>query len=379
VEDVRFVVEDAPDGAIGALAADRYQPRTWYAGGNEILFRSTNDGDGWEPAGRFPGEEVRVVTPYPDAGRPGVTARPGLVAVATRSAEGSCGIWVSRDLGETWARIGGLDAGITDLAWTSRGSDAELLVATDAGLYEISLLPDAVPVQVLVDQADPDRAFYDVEAFTDERGEWSVAVAAQAEQGVYLSTEAGRAGSFRMVGMTGEDTRTLTVQSDASGTWLWAGLGEPDPNAPGRGAFRARLFEADVRWEAQQTGWLGGTCWDITFVGRRAFAATQNGGVVRLDLDAAERTWQPLEVNAGLPLRDRRRFEPVTALAGLQAGSLLMESGPRGVHRSDAEGLVWRPCAHREADELVTVPDTWLLCSAGHEIEVVSGHAARRR
>jgi hypothetical protein len=286
---------------------------------------------------------------------------------------------VSRDLGETWTRIGGLDAGITDLAWTSRAADAELLVATDAGLYEIALLPDAVPVQVLVDQADADLGFYDVEAFTDERGEWSVAVAAQAERGVYLSTEAGRAGSFRSVGLTGEDTRTLTVQADASGTWLWAGIGEADPNVPGRGTFRARLFEADVRWEPQQTGWIGGTCWDIAFVGRRAFAATQNGGVLRLDLDAAERAWQPLEVNAGLALRDRRRFEPVSALASLPTGSVLMEGGPRGVHRSDAEGLLWRSCAHREADELVTVPETWLICSAEHEIEVVSGHAARRR
>ena len=378
VEDVRFVVDDAPDGGIRALAADRYQARTWYAGGSEILFRSTNDGDGWEPAGRFPGEEVRVVTPYPDAGRPGVTARPGLVAVATRTAEGSSVIWVSRDLGETWARVGGLDAGITDLAWTSRAADAELLVATDSGLYEIALLPDAVPVQVLVDQADADLGFYDVEAFTDERGEWSVAVAAQAERGVYLSTEAGRAGSFHHVGLTGEDTRTLTVQADASGTWLWAGIGEADPNKPGQGTFRARLFEADVRWEPLPTGWTGGTCWDITFIGRRAYAATQNGGVLRLDLDAAQRSWQPLGVNAGLPLRDRTRFEPVTALASLPAGAVLLEGGPRGVHRSDADGLVWRSCAHREADELVTVPETWLICSAEHEIEVVSGHAARR-
>lgn len=379
VEDVRFVVDDAPDGPITALAADGYQPATWFAGSTEIVFRSTNDGDGWEPAGRFPGERVRVVTPYPDASRPGVTARPGLVAVATRVPEGSAStIYVSEDLGETWRRIGGLDVGITDLAWTSRGPVAELLVATDAGLYEIALLADAAPIQVLVDPADPDRGFYGVEAFTGDRGEWSVAVAAQAEQGVYLSGDAGRAESFRMVGLTGEDTRALRVQADASGTWLWAGIGEPDPNQPGRGAFRARLFEADVRWEARQAGWLGGTCWDLAFTDRHAFAATQNGGVVRLRLDAAAPSWEPLDVNAGLPLRDRTRFEPLAALAARSPGAVVMAGGTRGVHRSDGEGAVWRAVAHREADELVTIPDTWLLCSAEHEIEVVSGHAPRR-
>lgn len=379
VEDVRFVVDDAPDGPVTALAADRYQPGTWFAGAEEIVFRSTNDGDGWEPVGRFPGERVRVVTPYPGAPRPGVTPRPGVVAVATRVPdEAASTIYVSEDLGQTWRRIGGLDVGITDLAWTSRGPIVELLVATDAGLYEIPLLADAAPIQVLVDAADPDRGFYGVEAFTDERGEWSVAVAAQAEQGVYLSSDGGRAASFAMVGLTGEDTRALSVQADSSGTWLWAGIGEPDPNQPGRGTFRARLFEADVRWEPRQDGWLGGTCWDVTFLGRHAFAATQNGGVVRLGLDAAEPVWEPLDVNAGLPLRDRTRFEPLTALAASPTGALVMAGGPRGVHRSDGEGRAWRPCSHREADEVVTIPDTWLLCSGEHEIEVVSGHGTRR-
>ncbi len=195
VDEVRFVLDEAPDGEITALAADRYQLGTWYTGGDEILFRSTNDGDGWEPAGRFPGEQVRVVVPYPEASRPGVVPRAGLVAVATRAVDGSTSsIHVSEDLGESWRRIAGLDVGITDLAWTSRGPVPELLVATDSGLYEVPLLAEAAPIQVLVDAADPDRGFYHVESFTNDRGEWGVAVASVAEQGVYLSTAGGRHG-----------------------------------------------------------------------------------------------------------------------------------------------------------------------------------------
>lgn len=379
VDEIRFVLDEAPDGEITALAADRYQPSTWYAGSGSVLFRSTNDAGGWEPVGRFPGERVRAIAPYPDASRPGVTARPGLVAVATRAEEGAASsIYVSEDLGENWRRVGGLDIAITDVTWTSRGPAAELLVATDKGLYELRLVADAAPVQVLVDPADPDRGFYEVEAFTDERGEWSVAVASQAEQGIYLSTEAGRPESFQMVGLTGEDTRTLSVQIDSSGAWLWAGLGEANPELPGRGAFRARLFEADVRWEPRQNAWLGGTCWEIVFAGGHAYAATQNGGVVRLALDVTDAAWEALDVNAGLPMRDRPRFEPVTALAAGPDEVPLLAGGPKGVFRSTDGGERWGPCSHRIAEELVTIPDTWLLCSGEHRIEVVSGRAARR-
>ena len=374
VDRMSFVVDEAPDGEINGLAADQYQARTWYAGCGEVLFRSTNDADGWEPVGRFPGEQVRVITPYPEAARPGVVRQPGLVAVATRADDGSLStVYVSENLGGTWRRIGGLDVGITDLAWTSRGTLPEVLIASDKGLYELPLLADAAPVQIAVDPADPDLGFYGVETFVDERGRWGVAVAAQAERGVHLSTEAGAAGSFRPVGLLGQDTRTLAAQIDGTATWLWSGFGEADPEQPGEGMARARLFEADVRWEPRSAGWVGSTCWDIAFSGHHAFAATQNGGVVRLDTTDAGANWEPLDVNSGLPLRDRRRFEPVTAVAAGPSGRPVIVGGTKGVHRStDEAARRWRPCDHREADEVVTIPATWLLCSGDHQIEVVT-------
>src|SRR5262249_10958926 len=59
VDDLRFVVPEAPDARIRAARADAFQPDTWYAGCGELLFRSTNNGAGWEPVGRFPTEDVR--------------------------------------------------------------------------------------------------------------------------------------------------------------------------------------------------------------------------------------------------------------------------------------------------------------------------------
>ncbi|WP_328534263.1 putative baseplate assembly protein [Micromonospora zamorensis] len=382
VESVRFVVDEAPDAEVRALAVDQYQPRTWYAGRGPVLFRSSNGGAGWEPAGRFDGETVLRVAPAPAPVRPGIVARPGSVAVVTLRASGGSRVHLSTDLGETWSLLTDLDSRISDVAWLDRDGAGALLVATDTGLYEVSLLPGAVPLQILVDPSDADRGFYAVRAFVSERGAPGVAVAAQASFGVYLSTAGGRPGSFTHVGLSNVDNRVLAVQYDGPATLLWSGAGEPDPKKPGQGCHRTRLFESDVKWQSMQAGWIGGTCRDLVFAGPLAVAATQSGGVLRLDTLAAQPQWQSVSVNCGLPLRDRTRFVPVDAIAvsGPTAGGaaggpgaaerLILAGGERGVYRS-AGALDWTPSANQATADVVTVPDTWLLCSGEHDIEVV--------
>ncbi|GGR94927.1 hypothetical protein GCM10010169_44420 [Micromonospora fulviviridis] len=376
VESVRFVVDEAPDAQVRAVAVDQYQPGTWYAGRGPVLFRSTNAGAGWEPAGRFDGESVVRVVPAPAPVRPGVVPRAGSVAVVTARDAGGSRVRLSTDLGETWTLLTDLDSGVRDLAWIDRDGAGALLLATDAGLYEVSLLPGAVPLQILVDPADADRGFYAVRSFVSERGAPGVAVAAQAGFGVYLSTAAGRPGSFAHVGLANVDNRVLAVQYDGPATLLWSGAGEPDPKKPGQGCHRTRLFESDVKWQSVASGWIGGTCRDLAFSGTLALAATQSGGVVRLDTLAAQPQWQPVMVNCGLPLRDRTRFVPVDAIAatvpsgGGGAGRLILAGGERGVYRSgDAED--WTASANQATADVVTVPGTWLLCSGEHDIEVV--------
>lgn len=375
VEEIRFVVGEAPDTDVRAVAADPLRPGTWYAGCGELLFRSTNDGQGWEPVGSFPGETVRRVVPAPAAVRPGMIARPGVVAVVTRKADGSGSpVRLSPDMGETWRVVAEMQAGVTDIAWIDRDPAGAILLATDVGLYELSLLPDAVPVQIVVDAADPDRGFYAVDAVASERGRWAVAVAAQAQLGVAVSVDGVAGGMFRPAGLTGVDTRALAVQLDGPATVLWAGAGEPDPALAGQGCFRARLFEADVRWEPLAAGWVGGTCWAVDFIGRTVVAATQSGGVLTLDGAAGQPRWTVADVNCGLPLRDRTRFEAVAAVATAVDGDAVLVGGPRGLFRS-TDLRRWQATARRETRDMVTLPGTWLLCSGEHEIEVVDGHA----
>lgn len=377
VDNVRFRVDEAPDQRISGIAADQYQPRTWYAGQGSVLFRSTNAGAGWEPVGRFDGESVVRVVPAPAPVRPGIVARPGSVALVTRrDDDAGSRVYLSGDLGETWAPLTGLDSSIRDVAWMDRDGTGILMLATDTGLYEVSLLPGAVPLQILVDQQDADRGFYAVQTFVSERGAPGVAVAAQTQYGVYLSTNGGRRGSFAHVGLANVDNRTLAIQYDGPATWLWSGTGEADPRKPGQGCYRTRLFEADVKWQGIATGWAGGTCRVLAFSGNLALAGTQSAGVVRLDTLAAQPTWTTVNVNCGLPLRDRTRFEPVEAVGtgGTAQEPLILAGTTKGVYRS-ANGADWTASANQATADVVTVPDTWLLCSGEHNIKVVQADA----
>ena len=57
---------------------------------------------------------------------------------------------------------------------------------------------------------------------------------------------------------------------------------------------------------------------------------------------------------------------------------LLLCGGAEGVFISRGKGLTYRLCSSREYSDKVTLPDTWLFCSATHEIDVVSEDEATR-
>jgi hypothetical protein len=369
VDSVEFVVPDAPDGRVRSVAADAYQADTWYAGCGEILFRSTNGANGWEPVARWEGEEVRRVVPAPAAIRPGIVARPGLVAALTRAGSAMSRVYVSTDLGESWQRVLEFAAGIADIAWVDRDGVPVLLLATSAGLYEARAEANAVPLQIQV--GPQEMSCNAVRSFVTERGVAGVMVAGL---GLYVSLANGRSGTFvEQPNLRGIDIRALAVQYDGPVTVLWAGAAELDPTRPGRGCFRARLSEANLNWQSVTEGWLGGTCWSLDFRGRIALATAQSGGLLRLDTGVATPRWQPADVNAGLPLRDRNRFRPVEAVA-VGAGGTVLVGTERGVYRSP-DAVTFSAASHRRTTDNVTVPDTWLLCSGEHDIEVVRANA----
>lgn len=372
VDRVRLRVDEVP-GDVRALAADASQPRTFYAGGGEELFRTGNDGDGWVSVGRFPGERVEAVRAHP--------SRPGLVAVATRLASDAqrSRVHVSWDCCESWdAATHTVDA-VEDIAWMVRDGVPVLLLATRVGLFEIAMRPGATPLQVLVDPRNQDLGFFAVSASTDVRGATNVAVAGMGNTGVFLSSSGGQGGTFRHIGLKGSDVRVLEVQRDGPRSFLWAGLAATSGADPGRGCFSWELMgnsDPPDGWRAFNQGWDGGSCLALAFNGATVYAGSHRAGVLWLDASRKGVSWSRPDVGSGLPLREAERlFQPVLALATPPSGAPLLAGGPDGVHRRPAGSERYESCATREFAEKVPLPATRLLCSGTHVLEVVSEDA----
>lgn len=366
-EEVRLLVDEVPNRLVASIDADLHQKHTWYACSQSRLFRSLNDGQGWELVRSFPDEErVEFAQVHPE--------RPGLLAMLTRPGQADESVlYLSRDAGETWEGPPRPFAfHVEDAAWTTRDGDPLLLLATDRGLFELDIEGDGGPVQVLV-RRDEERGFYAVAAVREPQGVESVAVAAQDLGGVYLSNEAGRPGTFRHTGLSGEDIRELAVQQVGARFYLWAGSAAAG-DEPGKGCFRWELRGVETPpegWQPFQAGWNGGTCWSMAFLGTGVLAATHRSGVMRLDSSRGDASWEALNVNCGLPLRDPGRFQPVDAIAADPRSGLVIAGGVEGVFSSRNEGRSYVSASTREFDDKVTIPGTWLIVSGEHEVEVV--------
>jgi Baseplate J-like protein len=365
VDEVRLELDEAPDRDVPTIAADRFQPHLWYAASGQVLFTSRNDGAGWEPAARFPDETIGRVRPHP--------AVAGLVAMSTGAAGGSL-VRVSEDCGESWRQVARLvDAAVSDVSWVAREGVPLLLLATDQGLFELALQADAIPVPVLVDPAYPTHGLYAVVAGVAGGATW-VAVAGRDEGGVHVSGQAGRTGTFRRVGLRGQDVRTLAIQREGPRGFLWAGADVQYAHDPGLGCFSWELGEEDPPngWIPHHDGWSAGSCSGIAFAGSGIVAASHHGGVLWLESREAGERWLTPDVNAGLPLRDAGRFDRLASVDVAPDGALVMAGGPRGVAVTSDRGATYDLCRRVLATQDVTVPDTWLLCSGEHRIEVVS-------
>jgi hypothetical protein len=366
VDDVRLELDEAPDQDVSAVAADRFQPRLWYAAQGQVLFTSRDAGAGWEPAARLTGETIRRIRPHPAAA--------GLVAVSTAAATGGSLVHVSEDCGEHWRQVALLvDAVVDDLAWVTREGAHLLLIATDHGLFELALQPDATPVPVVVDPAYPTHGLYAVVSGVARGATW-VAVAGRDEGGVHVSRLSGRTGTFRRVGLRGEDIRTLAIQREGPRAFLWAGAWVQYAHDPGLGCFSWELGEEDPPdgWIRHGDGWSAGSCYEIAFAGSAVLAASHHGGVLWLPSREGDESWRTPDVNAGLPLRDAGRFDRLTSVDVAPDGPLVMAGGPRGVAETTDRGATYDVCRRVLTTQDVTVPETWLLCSGEHRIEMVN-------
>jgi hypothetical protein len=367
VESLTFLLEEVPAAAT-VVAADGFQPNTWYAANGEVLYRSVSDGDGWEGVGRFTDEAIEHVAPHP--------GRPGLLAVAARLPAGAGADDVSRvhlsvDCGETWLHWDRSLPAATDLAWTLRDGAPLLLIATVKGLWELAVEEKAQPLPVSVDPDDPNLPLHAVASAVDARGSWIAAVVARDRKGVYLSEQGGRGGTFKKFGLEGEDVRRLELQQEGVRTRLWGGLSAANPSDAGRGTWMRDLTGAGD-WRRVDQGWNGGSCFALAFDGPLVYAATHHMGVLTLDVTQPDLQWVTPTLGSGLPQRGPEKlFQPILSVAA--RARVVLAASAQGVYRRQPDGT-YRSCSAAEVrPDLLPLPSTWLFCSGPHQIEVVSG------
>ena len=377
---LRLCVDDVPDTDVTALVADTFERGTWYAGSRTTLYRTVNDGDGWEPIRHFPDERVLVVKPY-DHRLARSRAGSGLLAVATGQEHDRARIHLSRDCGETWELLQPTAFPVSDIAWIDREGRPALLLAADRGLFELGIDRESDPLPLIVDPQQPGLGFYRVVVTTDAAGEPIVAVSARQERGVFVSTGGGRSNSFTHVGLQDRLVRVLAVQQRGPQRYLWAGMAAPGTD-PGQGCMRLRLSATPGGandWESFTTNWAierAGGCLGLAFRGGLVFAATRNRGVLTLDGETADPSWQAPGVDCGLPLRDIGRLLAVDTLATAPDSDLLLAAGRQGVYRSRDEGKRYAHCSPREFENAVTLPPSWYFCAIPHALEVVTEDGA---
>ena len=372
IEHVRLLVDEAPSSQVTSIADDPFHPSAWYAASGETLFRTINDGDGWERLSAFPAQTVKFMRSHP--------VQPGVLVLVTEQAGEAPGyrIYVTRNCGEKWESIAHTTFSVDDAAWLFHRPAPTVVLATDAGLYELSLTAGSVPLKILVGPPDQLLGFYAV-TVVDVRGIIHVAAAATSKRGVYLSDYENRPNTFKLIGLVGEDVRVLEAQRDGIRRFLWGGATATSSEV-GKGCFRKEVPTSKDDWDRMDQGWKGGSCLALAFSESHVFAATHHAGALRIDSTQSVSAvrWVGPEVKSDLPMRDLERFQRVSTLAVSPAGKPLLVGGPEGIFRSEDGGTKYVGVSGREFVDEITLPGTWLFCSGEHELTILGEDEASR-
>jgi len=364
VSDVSLVVEDVP-GVVPSLVRDPNQRRTWFSASGEQVFRTVDDATGWVAVSRFEGESVERLAVLREA--------PGCVVAAARVGETeSSAVHASMDYGETWARIREFDSHVEEIALALIDGQPHAFLATDAGLFRLPLQGEAVSDRILVVAEDPGMGFYAVTTSVDPSGALCVAAAAQELKGVYVSFDEGRPGTFVQTGLEDQDIRVLRTLEIANRRYLYAGA-YATGQEEGAGVSRVEVLGVQLDaegWEPAGTGWTGGSCRDIAFIGETVLAATERAGVAVANPRQNAGTWRTPSRDCGLPLRADGTFQALFTIAANDASPpLALCGGPDGVFRS-ADGRTWRLASPAAFGDEVSLPPNWLFAPGAHEITV---------
>ena len=378
VENLEMQLGVAPS-AISTITADPNQPETWYCGSAGSIFRSMDDGTGWDPVATLDGVAVEVVRTHPNV--PGLVLVAGVVAKDTTRSE----VWASRDCGESWVRLKNVDH-VNDIAILQQPQGDVAFLASDTGLFRLSIpaslrgvSPDLVSVLQLrlPDQAGG-RGVYAVAVCDYDRGPSSVAASLKGgDYGIVLSHANGDTGTFLPPTATGFDIRRLCLRVDSTRRYL-LGAVTAQMTEQGVGAIMTELVGAETnlqpRWSRLDTGWQGGGCEDLAVDGDWLVAGSHRHGVLRLNLAASNPAWTESSKDCLLPRRDEpdSPFEPVEQIA--IRGSIVLAAAAQHLYKMADVTITedrWAPASESSFTDQVTLSPGWLFTSGDHVLDVV--------
>ncbi len=157
VDQVELTVGEAPNKNVRTIMADPFYPSTLYTGSLNRIFRTGNNGDGWELLRTLPADQQVFniqVNPF----------MPGWMVAISGRTDGRCYLYFSSDSGESWLTTDEqpiyTEFPIRDAAWTVRDGKPLLLLATERGLYE--LVPGGTFLEIALNNSTPRQGYWSI-------------------------------------------------------------------------------------------------------------------------------------------------------------------------------------------------------------------------
>lgn len=387
--------------AADALEADPDRPRTFYLGSGSTLYRSENDGLGWEasPLALDAQETIVALRAHPEI--------PQSLALVARAAGRGSRIFVSDDGGKTFphAPLSIPDEEVRDIAWdaalrvgAARTIERALYIASSGGLRRARFARRSSggaewyapePLDIGSDRGRP--LAIDSLASLNRGGKLLLAATSRAGRQVYFGAlEPGEAPKLsRIWPWSSQPDRAepwcAAFQRVDGRVYLWMGSRAEGHDQPGcRVADVTDPGAAFRGFAALDRGWRGGTCTALAARGDRVFAATATAGVLEVTLrgDASEWSGPRLSPTSREAARDLEHLtQPLVALAVSrgEGPAVVIAGGERGIvlrHSEVRSALPFEAgCYHsRRYDatkDFVTLPRGGLFASAAYRIEVV--------
>lgn len=373
VDPVTLEVSHVPDKEVSHIDADPWQNQTWYAATENALYRTLNNGDGWEQISQWQDEKVVCVKSFPRENQ--ILAEvAGFVVVLTRSStDNDNTLYLSQDCGETWTRIRKPDFIVNDVTWIERNGRPSLLIASEKGVFEQTAWSDAEWKPVVVDSDNLSLPARSIAVATSQTGTNYIVVATPPDTGVYLAV--GPDTTFKNIGLKGKIVSVLKIQSLKIQRYLWAGLAAVGDD-PGKGCYRWQLQisgDSAEGWKPINTNWSAGGCTSLTFINKQVYAGSKRLGVMTLQTKGDALSWLPSDVNSQLPMVQLNEFKEVNTVMAApleHSDSIILAGGPSGIFKRSFNDSRYLHCSQAQFNDRVTLPATWLFCSADHEVIV---------